>query len=108
MLFWEYCCMCQVEDNTRPHQINLRGPSLLLLDAVEMSTTVFFFFFPKSKGLKLDFMLSIHTGGLHNCAEESYVLMFSCLENKHSFMNDMLLALIFCFANVFNSLLHES
>lgn len=30
------------EDNTRPHQINFRGPSLLLLDAVEMSATVFF------------------------------------------------------------------
>lgn len=34
--------MCQVEDNTRPQQVNIRGPSLLLMDAVEVSTTVFF------------------------------------------------------------------
>lgn len=101
--------MCQIEDNTRPQQVNLRGPSLLLLDAVEISTTViFFFFFSKLEGLKLDFMLSVHAEGLRNCAEESYGLTFSCLENKYIFMNDMTLALIFQFANVFNSLLQES
>lgn len=98
--------MCQVEDNTRPQQVNIRGPSLLLMDAIEVSTTVIFFL--KLEGLILDFMLSVHAGGLYNCAEESYGLMFSCLENKHIFMNDMILALIFYFANVFNSLLHES
>lgn len=43
MLFLEYFCMYQIEDNTRPQQINPGGPSLLLLDAVEISRGIFLF-----------------------------------------------------------------
>lgn len=53
-------------------------------------------------------MLSVHAEELHNCAEESYGLVFSCLENKYIFVNDVILALIIYFPNVFNSLLYES
>lgn len=53
-------------------------------------------------------MLSVHAEELHNCAEENYDLAFSCLEIKYIFMNDVILALIIYFPNVFNSLLYES
>lgn len=52
-------------------------------------------------------MLPVPAEGLHNCAKDSSGLTFSCLENKHIFMNDTILAQILYFA-VFNSLLHES
>lgn len=53
-------------------------------------------------------MLSVHAEELHNCAEEYYVLAFSCLENKYIFMSDVILTLVIYFSNVFNSLLYES
>lgn len=46
---------------------------------------------------------------LKNCIiVQKKVMAFSCLENEYIFMNNVILALIIYFPNVFNSLLYES
>lgn len=53
-------------------------------------------------------MLSVHAENCIIVQKKVIVLAFSCLENKYIFTNDVILALITYFPNVFNSLWYGS